>query len=157
MICSRPKLQWLMRRKVQDSILILGCNNILKEPVSLIRQQNLVWILGGSMTGQAWRLSYWGGARAWKPTGVYAYVCVCLATLVPGCRIIERDTVIILAVNLRKSPGNGDSNRGFTSVFTVTVIRGVVMKTFGGWDFDFPLIFYKANLTEIATFTNIPQ
>jgi len=24
------------------------------------------------MTGQAWRLIYWG-ARAWKPTGVYAY------------------------------------------------------------------------------------
>jgi len=46
-----------MRRKVQDSIVILGCNNILKDPFSLIRQQNLVWILGGSMTGQAWRLS----------------------------------------------------------------------------------------------------
>jgi len=73
MLCSGPKLQWLMKRKVQDSIIILGCNNILKEPFSLIRQQNLVWILGGgSMTGQAWRLSYWG-ARAWKPTGVYAY------------------------------------------------------------------------------------
>ena len=36
-----------MRRKVQDSIIILGCNNILKEPFSLIRQQNLVRILEG--------------------------------------------------------------------------------------------------------------
>src|SRR6218665_4044723 len=51
-----------MRRKVQDSIIILGCIiTFSKSHFSLIRQQNLVRILGGSMTGQAWRLSYWGG------------------------------------------------------------------------------------------------
>jgi len=74
-----------MRRKVQDSIIILGCNNILKEQFSLIRQQNLVWILGGSMTGQAWHLSYWGDSslKAYRSLRLWSLLFHTLVCCIP--------------------------------------------------------------------------